>query len=125
MNVYPGDVFLAKIPYVKNIPPGYIKTVPVKKRPIVVVSSKEFNSKESIFVVVPLSSRIDRIDDYDVHITTKDSIKCGLLKESVAKPNIIMAIGRERVEGILGKAPRPLMNRIYDQISNILGLASK
>ncbi|TET23985.1 MAG: type II toxin-antitoxin system PemK/MazF family toxin [Candidatus Stahlbacteria bacterium] len=125
MNVSPGDVLVAKVPYTRDIPEGYIKTVPVKERPVLVVSTIEFNTEESAFVVVPLSSRIDRIDDYDVHITTKDSIKCGLTKESVARPNLITTLSLERIVDRLGKAPRPLMKKIYGQIRNILGLTSK
>jgi len=125
MNVSPGDVIIAKVPYTRDIPEGYIKTVPVKERPVLVVSTVEFNTRESAFVVVPISSRIDRIGNYDIHISTKESVKCGLIKASVARPSLITTLSLERIVDRLGKAPRPLLKKIYDQISNILGLTSK
>ena len=124
MNVSPGDVLIAKVPYTKDIPEGSGNTVPIKERPVLVVSTVEFNIGKSAFVVVPLSSRIDRIDDYDIHISIKESVKCGLTKESVARPSLITTLSLERIVGRLGKAPRPLLKKIYDQILRILGQTS-
>ena len=124
MSIPPGDVLVAKIPYITDIPEGHTNTVPVKERPVLVISTAEFNTKESAVLVVPLSSRTDRIDNYDVHITTKQGVKCGLCKESVARPSLLTALSYERLVDRLGKAPRPLMEKVFVQVKNILGIDS-
>lgn len=114
MSITPGDVYIANVPY-RDTPGG-------KARPILVISTVEFNTKESAVIAIPITSRTDRIDNYDVHITTKQSVQCGLIKESVARPNLMTALHSNRLGDKLGKAPRPLLTQVIEQVKNILGI---
>lgn len=125
MIAHPGDILIADIPFIQYINKKEKRFS--KSRTVVVVSSYEFNCRESVYaiVVVPITGNLSRLCDDDVHITSKEEAICKLKKMSVARAGRIITIGKEYITGKLGRAPQSLMNRIYDQIRNILGLVSK
>jgi hypothetical protein len=59
-----------------------------------------------------------------VHLSAQEEVKCGLTKHSVARPSRITTIEFTAAIHKSGKAPKNLMDKVYTQIRNILGIAS-
>jgi mRNA-degrading endonuclease toxin of MazEF toxin-antitoxin module len=125
-NIAPGDVVTAMIAFpggATNTQAGQgIETIPAKKRPVIVISSLDFNSRESHYVVVPITSNSKKSFTNDVLIQQEEQTRCKLRKTSVARAGRLTTIGRELLRTRLGEAPDSLMDKIYSQIRTILGL---
>ena len=75
-----GDIVLLQFPFTD--------LTTTKKRPAVIISSFEYNSKRPDIIVMAVTSRIREIQSF-CDVIIKEWKQAGLIKESAIKPMII------------------------------------
>ena len=90
-----------------------------KRRPAVVVSNDLFNAYAPVVVVVPLTSKADRIYPTEVPIEPKDS---GLDYPSKAQVHLVRHVSKGRILKSLGRLKERAHQEIDDLLRELLGL---
>ncbi len=85
-----------------------------KLRPVLIVSNDANNRAATTVTVLPITSNVNRIYPFEVHLSSKDS---GLPKPSKAQAQQIRTISKERVRGgALGRLDAALMRKTEDAL---------
>ena len=90
-----------------------------KRRPAVVVTSDLFNDYAPVVVVVPLTSRVERVYPTEVLIEPKDS---GLDHLSKAQVHLVRHVSKGRIKKLLGKLSDGVLEVLDDLLRELLGL---
>jgi len=90
-----------------------------KRRPAVVVSNDLFNAYAPVVVVVPLTSKVDRVYPTEVPIDPEDS---GLEHPSKAQVHLVRHVSKNRILKSLGQLEAPVLREIDDLLRELLGL---
>ncbi len=90
-----------------------------KRRPAVVVSNNLFNAYAPVVVVVPLTSKVDRIYPTEVRIKPEDS---GLDRPSKAQAHLVRHVSKGRILKSLGRLKETTLEEIDDLLRELLGL---
>ena len=90
-----------------------------KRRPAVVVSNDLFNAYAPVVVVVPLTSKVDRVYPTEVLIEPEDS---GLEHPSKAQVHLVRHVSKGRILKSLGKLKGAVLKELDDLLRELLGL---
>jgi mRNA interferase MazF len=107
-----GDVCLAHYPFTD--------ASGSKLRPVLIVSAAKFNAREDL-VVLPISSKPDRDDQFAVYLE-KDSpyfAATGLRYESAIKWTKPLAISKRVITRRLGHLPEPLLTDVRSKLRSM------
>jgi mRNA interferase MazF len=84
-----------------------------KTRPVLVVSRNENNRGNSVITILPITSNIHFIADFDVFIPEGTA---GLSKDSKAKADQIRTIAKERLIKKIGRLPESYQNAVNNSL---------
>lgn len=90
--------------------------------PAIIVSNNKVNAAHFVFVVVPMTSNLDRIYEFDVLLPSHQT---ELNKDSKAQVNLIRHVSDTRLRQRLGFVPDDLMLELDERILEHLGLRYK
>ena len=95
-----------------------------KRRPAVIVSNDGANVTAArlgrgVVTVVPVTSNVDRVFPFQVLLPADD---CGLARDSKAQAEQVRSVSVERLTGLVGSVPAPLMRRLDDALRLHLSL---
>ncbi len=112
----PGDIVL--------VPVSYSDYSGKKRRPAIVLSSKEFNSSSLDVILVAVSSNLTRRLHFEIPILVTDPgfSETDLAKSSVIKCAAIFAYSKSRIDRRLGKLPSPVLKQVQKKIGEILDI---
>ena len=98
-----GDVVLVNFPFSSN--------VGIKKRPAVVISKTEFNTKKNDLVLLAITSKIDNLTNGEALI--KSWKESGLVKPSAFK-SVIFTVEKQFIDKSIGKLTKAKkVNRVF------------
>jgi mRNA interferase MazF len=90
-------------------------------RPVVVVSRDALNANSPVVIIVPITSRSNKIRIYPSHVELKIG-EGGLTSESVALCEQVRTISRDRLRDRLGQLPVPKMSQVNASLKIALDL---
>jgi mRNA interferase MazF len=95
-----------------------------KRRPAVVVSNDGANRTaealgRGVVTVVPITSATSRVYPFQVALPARS---CGLAKRSKAQAEQVRSVAIERIGGVAGRLPPPLVAALDDALCLHLGL---
>jgi mRNA interferase MazF len=86
-----------------------------KPRPALVLSSNEFNKKNKVTIIVPITSSITG-DEYEVEIKGSEYQMAGLIKSGVVKSQIILTLDNTKIIRKLGTFPEGLFKKVIEKV---------
>lgn len=96
-------------------------TEPGKVRPALVLQTNLLNNIHPSTIVCPLTTKVEKKANYlRVHLKKGQG---GLSKDSDVMIDLIRAIDNRRFVKKLGKAPPPIMKRVYQNVAIVLDLS--
>jgi len=110
----PGDIVLVPFPFT-----NYLEK---KRRPALVVSSREFNTSTSNVILIAISSNISagRKSEITILGTHKAFSQTGLRRSSAIKCGSIFTFSQTHIERKLGKVPADILQDARRILGNIL-----
>jgi mRNA interferase MazF len=109
-----GDVYMA------NLDPA-VGSEQAKTRPVVIVSRDAINASSPVVIIVPVTSRSNKIRIYPTHVELRIS-EGGLTSDSVALCEQVRAISRDRLARHLGQLPAAKVAQINASLKIALDL---
>ena len=106
-----GDIVLLQFPFTD--------LTTTKKRPAVIISSFEYNSKRPDIIVMAVTSRIREIQSF-CDVIIKEWKQAGLIKESAIKPMII-TIEKDLILAKLGQLQKQDTQALRNNLQTIFG----
>jgi mRNA interferase MazF len=106
-----GDIVLLQFPFTD--------LTTTKKRPAVIISSFEYNSKRPDIIVMAVTSRIREIQS-SCDVIIKEWKQAGLIKESAIKP-IIITIEKDLILAKLGQLQKQDTQALRNNLQTIFG----
>jgi mRNA interferase MazF len=106
-----GDIVLLQFPFTD--------LTTTKKRPAVIISSFEYNSKRPDIIVMAVTSRIREIQSF-CDVIIKEWKQAGLIKESAIKP-IIITIEKDLILAKLGQLQKQDTQALRNNLQTIFG----
>ncbi len=86
-----------------------------KPRPALVLSSNEFNRKNNVTIIVPITSSING-DEYEIEIKGTEYQAAGLIKSGVIKSQIILTLDNKKIIRKLGTFPEGLLKKVLAKV---------
>lgn len=90
-----------------------------KIRPAIVVTANIANTNGTSVVVIPITSKVQRVYPFQLLLPTKDS---NLEFESKAQTELIRSVSKTRLQKHLGALPDEIMEELDSRIKLHLGL---
>ena len=106
-----GDIILIPIPFTD--------LSSSKRRPVLVLSNNDYNSKTDDIVVAAITSNI-LLKDYSVNITTDDLIDGNLKVDSCIRADKIYTLSQNIVIKRFGKVNENVMEKVKSKISELI-----
>jgi mRNA interferase MazF len=110
MSINPGDLLLVPFPFTDF--------KEYKKRPVLVVSGKTFNSKTRDLIVCAITSNPAH-KDFGVNISKDDLEEGELLRNSVVKTSHLATISKSIVATRIGRLNGQKMDEVLDQLCGV------
>ena len=107
-----GDIFLTRFGPARAGEPDL-------KRPAVVITNKVANAKADALTVIPLTSNLNTVYDFQLLLPTE---RTGLNLDSKAQTELITCIAVSRIGKRLGQVPEDLMTELDARIRLHLAL---
>ncbi len=108
MTIYnQGDTVLGLVPFTDNSTE--------KQRPALVLSSNEFNRKNRVTIIAPITSSVCG-DEYEIEIKGTEYQAAGLIKNGVVKAHIILTLDNKKIIKKLGRFPEALFKRVLTKV---------
>ncbi|PIS39321.1 MAG: type II toxin-antitoxin system PemK/MazF family toxin [Candidatus Nealsonbacteria bacterium CG08_land_8_20_14_0_20_38_20] len=109
----PGEVVLVPFPFTdwSNL----------KQRPALIISSQNFNRRQSDVILCAITSHIpEKFSPEEYFLPKTDQISAGLLKPSIVKIGKIITLNQTLVRKTLGKISKNTLREIFKGVYQIL-----
>ncbi len=109
LNIEQGDIVIVRVPF-SNLEGN-------KDRPLLIISSNEYNSKMNDVIGVKITSIKH---EYQIKLTQKDLIEGKLKKNSYIEYGFVITIDKELIAMKIGKVKPELLSKVLDGVSEVL-----